>query len=87
MTRRPTASPVPTVAPVPEQPDGQPLRYVVQCDKAEDLIVDDEHLVLELAAGWATFKDSAGIALAIPVDRIRSIQRLDEPDPLETDEP
>lgn len=66
------------MAPVPEQPVGQPLRYVVQLEKADDLIVDDERLVLELTAGWATFNDPDGIALAIPIDRIRSIQRIDE---------
>lgn len=61
--------------------------YAVQLDKADDIIVDDEHLVLELTVGWATFNDSAGIALAIPVDRIRSIQRIDDEAPLEPGEP
>lgn len=52
--------------------------YAVQLDKADDIIVDDEHLVLELTVGWATFNDPGGIALAIPVDRIRSIRRIDD---------
>lgn len=56
-------------------------RYVAQIDQGEDLIVEDHDLLgLELSAGWAIFTDRAGIALAIPADRIRSIQRLDEAD-------
>lgn len=53
------------------------IRYAVQIDKGEDLIVDDDHLTLSLSPGWAVFNDHSGIALAIPADRIRSIQRLD----------
>lgn len=53
-------------------------RYVVQVDRAEDLIVEDPALQLELHPGWAIFNDPAGVALAIPAERIRGIQRLDE---------
>lgn len=56
-------------------------RYVVALDKTDDLIVDDEHLALDLPPGWAIFSGPDGIALAIPADRIRSIQRLDEDTP------
>jgi hypothetical protein len=53
-------------------------RYVVQLDRAEDLIVEDDPLTLHLRQGWAVFADATGIALSIPADRIRSIQRLDD---------
>ncbi|MGW6741649.1 hypothetical protein ACWGDX_13135 [Streptomyces sp. NPDC055025] len=54
--------------------------YAIQLDKADDLVVDDEHLTIDLTAGWAVFNDPFGTALAIPASRIRSIQRLDEPE-------
>ncbi|MBQ1118531.1 hypothetical protein [Streptomyces sp. C3-3] len=63
------------------------IRYVVQIDKGEDLIVDDNHLTLTLRPGRAIFNDLNGIALAIPAERIRGIQRLDEAAPLTDDEP
>lgn len=53
-------------------------QYVIQVDKAEDLIVEDDQLSLDLTPGWAVFNDADGIALAIPAERIRSIQRLND---------
>ena len=61
--------------------------YAVQVEKADDLIVDDDHLTLTLQPGWAIFNDLNGIALAIPTERIRGVQRLDEAAPLADDEP
>ncbi|MFE9003091.1 hypothetical protein ACFYOY_13260 [Streptomyces sp. NPDC007875] len=54
------------------------IRYVVAFDGTDDLIVEDPALELDLRAEWAVFNDSAGLALAIPIDRIRSIQRIDQ---------
>ncbi|MFH9765189.1 hypothetical protein ACH4N4_30350 [Streptomyces microflavus] len=59
--------------------------YAVQVEKADDLIVDDDHLTLQ--PGWAIFNDLNGIALAIPTERICGVQRLDEAAPLADDEP
>ncbi|MFD3815027.1 hypothetical protein ACFWRZ_08165 [Streptomyces rubiginosohelvolus] len=63
------------------------IRYAVQLDKSEDLIVEDNHLTLTLQPGWAIFNDPNGVALAIPTERIRGIQRLDDVAPLAEDEP
>jgi hypothetical protein len=61
--------------------DASPTTYIVAIDKGDDLVIQDDHLTLRLAARWAVFHDPNGVALAIPADRIRSIQRLDQPHP------
>ncbi|MFD5384258.1 hypothetical protein ACFWMG_04675 [Streptomyces sp. NPDC127074] len=58
-------------------------RYIVAFDNTDDLIIEDPTLELDLRAEWAVFNDSAGLALAIPIDRIRSIQRLVDQAPVE----
>ena len=44
----------------------------------EDILVEDEELTLTFAGGWAVFADANGTALAIPVTRDATIQRVDE---------
>jgi hypothetical protein len=55
--------------------------YAVTIDGTDALIIDDPELVMNIADKWATFSDNTGIALAVPIQRIVSIQRLDGTDP------
>ncbi|MFE0088771.1 hypothetical protein [Streptomyces sp. NPDC059016] len=43
-----------------------------------DMLIEDPDLVLALTDNWARFNDQHGIVLAIPTERIASIQRVDE---------
>lgn len=62
-------------------------RYVVDLVEGDALIIEDEHLTLDLYLGWALFSGPEGIALAIPPERVRSIQRIDQAPDTEADEP
>ena len=44
-----------------------------------DMLIEDETLTLELTDTWARFTDQNGIVLALPVEHVASIQRVDEP--------
>lgn len=44
----------------------------------EDILVSDPALTLHFADGWAIFKDIAGICLAIPAEAGAHIERVDE---------
>ncbi|MYR29868.1 MULTISPECIES: hypothetical protein [unclassified Streptomyces] len=43
-----------------------------------DVLIEDDALVLTLTERWARFSDADGIVLALPVEQIASIQRVDE---------
>lgn len=67
--------------------DADVIRYAVSIDGVGDLIIDDPELTLDLDADWATFNDGRGLALAVPRNRVLSIQRLDESPEMDTDGP
>ncbi|OQQ12971.1 hypothetical protein B0675_39830 [Streptomyces sp. M41(2017)] len=46
--------------------------------KREDVLIEDPHLHLVITDGWAVFKDTDGICLAIPAGLGAQIQRVDE---------
>ncbi|WP_435246347.1 hypothetical protein [Streptomyces sp. NRRL F-5630] len=43
-----------------------------------DVLIEDDALVLTLTERWARFSDADGIVLALPVEQIASVQRVDE---------
>lgn len=43
-----------------------------------DMLIEDETLMLELDGTWARFTDQHGIVLALPVEHVASIQRVDQ---------
>lgn len=45
-----------------------------------DILIEDPALSLAISDGWAVLTDLHGIALAIPVDQVASIQRIDDTD-------
>ncbi|MCX4849840.1 hypothetical protein [Streptomyces sp. NBC_00893] len=57
-------------------------RYLITYPKGqgEDILVDDEHLELSLAQGWAVLDDQHGVCLAVPSHAGATITRIDEPD-------
>ncbi|MFC9268928.1 hypothetical protein ACFTXJ_14295 [Streptomyces zhihengii] len=55
--------------------------------KREDIYVADPHLELTFTDGWAIFRDPHGICLAIPAGLGTQIQRVDEPQDPEHEEP
>ncbi|MFD3568449.1 hypothetical protein [Streptomyces sp. NPDC058667] len=46
--------------------------------RREDILIQDAHLTLTFAGGWAVFTDSSGICLAIPSGQGAHIQRVDD---------
>lgn len=42
------------------------------------MLIEDDALVLTLTERWARFSDADGIVLAIPVEQIASLQRVNE---------
>lgn len=44
-----------------------------------DMLIEDQHLTLNLAPGWVAFSDQTGIVLALPAEQVASIQRVDGP--------
>lgn len=67
--------------------DTDVIRYAVSIDGVGDLFIDDPELALDLSADWATFNDGRGLALAVPRNRVLSIQRLDESPEMDADGP
>ncbi|GLP64322.1 hypothetical protein TUSST3_09420 [Streptomyces sp. TUS-ST3] len=56
-----------------------PAYLIVHAERrGEDTLLEDEHLTLELATGWAIFHDEDGACYAVPREQIRSIMRVDE---------
>ena len=53
----------------------------------DDTLLEDETLTLELADGWAIFRDAAGPCYAVPREQVRSILRVDEDQDPEYQEP
>lgn len=45
--------------------------------KREDMLLEDPLLTLDLTKGWAIFRDSKGICLALPSELGAHIQRVD----------
>ncbi|MFJ6073695.1 hypothetical protein ACIQFU_23110 [Streptomyces sp. NPDC093065] len=45
-----------------------------------DVLVEDPHLTLTLTDRWAQLSDQDGIVLALPVEQIASITRIDQQD-------
>ncbi|MFF9631745.1 hypothetical protein [Streptomyces fradiae] len=43
-----------------------------------DILIEDEHLTLDIRDGWAILTDLHGIALAIPAEHVAAVQRVDE---------
>ncbi|UPZ27634.1 hypothetical protein MUK60_07280 [Streptomyces sp. LRE541] len=46
--------------------------------RKDDVLVEDPHLALTVADGWAVFTDEHGICLAVPAALGAQIQRVDE---------
>ncbi|MFC8065520.1 hypothetical protein [Streptomyces sp. NPDC057293] len=46
--------------------------------RKDDVLVEDDHLALTVADGWAIFTDQHGICLAVPAALGAQIQRVDE---------
>ena len=46
--------------------------------RKDDVLIEDPHLALTVADGWAVFTDEDGICLAIPAGLGAHIQRVDE---------
>lgn len=46
--------------------------------RKDDVLVEDPHLALTVADGWAIFTDHQGICLAVPAALGAQIQRVDE---------
>jgi hypothetical protein len=55
--------------------------------RGDDTVLEDDELTLELDANWATFYDAHGICFTSPRERISSIQRVDEQQDPEDQEP
>lgn len=45
-----------------------------------DILIEDPNLTLDSRHGWAVLTDQHGTVLAIPVDQVASIQRIDNLD-------
>lgn len=45
-----------------------------------DILIEDPGLTLDSRHGWAVLADQHGTVLAIPVDQVASIQRIDNLD-------
>lgn len=54
--------------------------YLVTHAKGQrgDMLIQDDALALALTDQWARFSDLHGIVLAIPIEHVASIQRVDE---------
>lgn len=46
--------------------------------RCSDILIEDEHLTLDIRDGWAILTDQHGIALALPAEHVAVIQRVDE---------
>ncbi|KPC94969.1 hypothetical protein ADL27_11615 [Streptomyces sp. NRRL F-6602] len=47
-------------------------------NRGGEMLIEDDALVLTLTEQWARWSDADGIVLALPVEQIASIQRVDE---------
>ena len=65
-----------------------PRYLIVHAERrGDDTLLEDEHLTLELATGWAVFHDTAGACYAVPREQVRSVMRVDEPQEPHDQEP
>ncbi|WP_326768853.1 hypothetical protein OG978_33795 [Streptomyces sp. NBC_01591] len=57
-------------------------RYLITYPKGqgEGILVEDEHLELSLAQGWAVLDDQHGVCLAVPSHAGATITRIDASD-------
>lgn len=51
-----------------------------------DILIEDPDLTLDSRHGWAVLTDQHGTVLAIPVDQVASIQRIDNPEGTQPEE-
>ncbi len=55
--------------------------------RRDDVLIEDPALTLRFEAGWAVLADATGVCLAIPSGQGASIQRVDEHEEPEDQEP
>ncbi|QCX81263.1 hypothetical protein C9F11_38400 [Streptomyces sp. YIM 121038] len=55
--------------------------------RREDMLLEDDQLTVDFTTGWAIFHDGHGICLALPAELGAMIQRVDEQQEPQDQEP